>query len=180
MTLELRDLDPRTARLLFDELRRDRELHGTNWSHEAKALLLHAFRAVAHPDPTLYPQAASLLAPASGLTLLMHGHAPASPRHDAVDVLLHYYARAVCRRALQYGLAHVTLYRADTSILRRSSFTDLSTGPEALLDDLRGESATAGLPGGAGCGLSAALPSGWRACERPAELDLAPRLALAA
>lgn len=75
-----------------------------------------------------------------------------------------FYARALCRRAIEEGLAAVVVYRAKQVANARSASEALigtRFNPKALLDDLQthqGVDTALGLPGGPNSGLSVRLP----------------------
>jgi len=75
-----------------------------------------------------------------------------------------FYARGLCRRAIDEGIAELVIYRAKEVVQPRSaSFAKIGTKikAEALLQDLRthpGVDTALGLPSGPNSGLSVRLP----------------------
>ncbi len=89
--------------------------------------------------------------------------------HNAPDTLAEgefnrYYARGLCRRAIDEGIEHVVVYRAkDVAEPRPESDAKIGVKypPGAILDDLRnttGVTSDLGIPSGPNSGLSLKLP----------------------
>ena len=89
--------------------------------------------------------------------------------HNAPDTLAEgefnrYYARGLCRRAIDEGIDHVVVYRAkDVAEPRPESDAKIGAKypPGAILDDLRNATGVAsdlGIPSGPNSGLSLKLP----------------------
>jgi hypothetical protein len=176
--LKLLHLDERTRRLMLDEIDRDEHqatlyisprLSNTGQQNYL-TLLKQAVRE--HDDTWLADQlklhkrmrdTEQKKKPKGGYTV---AQVPATAAETLAEGEFNrYYARAVCRRALEDGLPEVVVYRAK-GVAQPSGESPEEIGrrldPGQLLDDLRthpGVETALGLPRGPNSGLSIRLPS---------------------
>lgn len=176
MALAYKNLDPDTRRLMLEEVELD-VAHGTVYvsrrltpsgTTQWAGLLRQAIRAGS--DDTLAASLAGLMndveearSPRGGTTTR---RVPVTaPETLAEGEFNRYYARAVCRRAMELGVAHVVVYRAK-AVARARPESEMRVGSAVptlrLLDDLRaniGVDTALGIPAGPNSGLSVSLPT---------------------
>jgi hypothetical protein len=176
--LHLLHLDERTRRLMLDEIDRDVN-QGTLYisprlsnTGQQNYLTLLKQAVIEHDDAWLADELRShkRMRDTEQKKKPKGGYSVARVPATAAETLAEgefnrYYARAVCRRALEDGIPEVVVYRAKGAA-QPSGESEEEVGPRLdparLLDDLRthpGVETALGLPRGPNSGLSVRLPS---------------------
>jgi hypothetical protein len=176
--LNLLHLDERTRRLMLDEIEQD-VLRGTLYvsprlsnTGQQNYLTLLKQAVAEHDDSWLAEQLSShkRMHETEQKKKPKGGYTVARVPEGAAETLAEgefnrYYARAVCRRALEDGVPEVVVYRAK-GVAQSSEESEGHLGmrldPARLLDDLRthpGMGTALGLPRGPNSGLSVRLPA---------------------
>jgi hypothetical protein len=176
--LNLLHLDERTRRLMLDEIEHDAG-QGTLYvsprlsnTGQQNYLTLLKQAVTAHDDSWLAEQLSShkRMRETEQKKKPKGGYTVARVPDSAAETLAEgefnrYYARAVCRRALEDGVPEVVVYRAK-GVAQSSGESEAHVGmrldPARLLDDLRkhpGMATALGLPRGPNSGLSVRLPA---------------------
>jgi hypothetical protein len=177
MGLKFEDLDPETRKFMIEEIDMDvkaDKIHLSNWLGQRTQGNWADMRRAAAETGNDESLAAELRKPGALNTTIMRrtpkgGYTSAKVPYNAPEVLAEsefnrYFCRGLCRRALQYGIARLQVFRAKQVENPRPESEEkigLLTDPQTVLTDIRasmGVETALGIPPGPGSGITLRIP----------------------